>query len=407
MIKTVHGNSDRFIERIRNKKFLFVLVIAATEVINHQGISAAGASQEMLPYTAALDSEYIELGEVKSLGSLPVSPAKIVSPAIISKACLNLTNSKHMIIDAGAMVKPKIPFEDFSEGLAASKFMAANSGLMNLQLGNVPSRSTETGMALSLAETALMFQHGQKIAQIINNAKQNDDFDYLVIGECVVGGTTTALGLLQALNYDCLGMVSSSIPEGNHGLKAKLIKEGYSNALLRDDYDPSLVKQNPLLAVSAMGDPMQAVVAGIVSTVTQQDTPVMLAGGSQMLAVASLVESLFEAGVDNDLIIEQLCGKDKPCLSELLAVATTPWVVRDKSAQTVRLAEHVCKQVPLIYPDFDASKNEILASYEQGHVKEGVGAGALISAAHLSQGFEANHIFDEVDGLYSKSLVAA
>ena len=65
---------------------LFLLVISGTDTINHQGISAAGASHEMLPYTAALDAEFIYHGYTKTLDKLPVSPNGIVSPALISKA---------------------------------------------------------------------------------------------------------------------------------------------------------------------------------------------------------------------------------------------------------------------------------------------------------------------------------
>ena len=45
--------------------------------------------------------------------------------------------------------------------------------------------------------------------------------DYLVIGESIAAGTTTALGVLRALGYDANEKVSGSMPTNPHDLKNK------------------------------------------------------------------------------------------------------------------------------------------------------------------------------------------
>ena len=54
--------------------------------------------------------------------------------------------------------------------------------------------------------------------------------DYLVIGESIPGGTTTALGVLSALGVKAEGKVSSTLPENPHSLKAETVKAGLKAA---------------------------------------------------------------------------------------------------------------------------------------------------------------------------------
>lgn len=366
----------------------FFLVLSSTKTSLHPGISSAGASPELLKYTAALDAEYLEYGETKTLKSLPVSPSNIYSPAIISKACLNMLGIKPVFIDAGTFVKPQVPYID---------------------TGAKAAESVETGQAMTLQEVIELFHRGSRIVKTLpecsfscyapsfdNDSARLASFEEpelcksimripkserntvighsgrVLIGECVVGGTTTALGLLTALGYNCNGMMSSSLPNGNHELKRKLVEEGYRNALLRDDFNEEAVKNNPLLAVSAMGDPMQAVVAGMAIEFMQNGVPVMLAGGSQMIAVACLIERLFI----KDETSSHIC-------QSLLSIGTTPWVINDKSARITELHKLTCKHTALLHATIDSKQihgpaAELFAAYEQGHVKEGVGAGALM-----------------------------
>ena len=393
----------------------FVLVLGGTETIKHPGISAAGASQEMLAYTAALDAEYLVYGRTLTFESLPVSPLGIVSPAAITKTCLDQLGIKPVIINAGAPVKPQVDCID---------------------LDTAPALSVETGKAIEFEEVLRLYEAGRTQVRGLDIcrrtrqvASEAPELTYasmrtpseqltqscgkytspeLIIAECVVGGTTTAQGLLRALGYDVSGLMSSSIPDGNHSLKAELVERGYQAALKRSDFSPELVAANPLLAISAMGDPMQAVVAGMAIECLERGISFWLAGGSQMIAIASLVEKLHrceeqsrfrhceersDVAIHNAQWIASPAARNDDAaqsviLSEakdLLTVATTHWVVNDKSAKIQELLKLTTNKTKLINPlNFGPlpafiAQDKAFQAYDHGHVKEGVGAGALLS----------------------------
>lgn len=321
---------------------LFILVISGTDTIKHPGISAAGASQEMLKYTAALDAEFIYHGKTKTLPELPVSPTGIVSPALISKACLKLLDIPTVIIDAGAHIKPQCPY---------------------IQVRDKSAADIVTGQAMGLDEVNELIQTGKELARDFAR------FDELIIAECVVGGTTTALGLLTALGFDCLDMVSSSFPNGNHGLKKEIIEQGLSRR-------SEAKTDDGLSALAAMGDPMQAFVMGLVQGSKQK---IILAGGTQMLSVAAVI------------------ARNGMTKQSRLEISTSPWIINDKSAKFNELHQLVCPEIKIAKPvdpawiasslpllamteELSSLKLEtILARYNEGHVKEGVGMGALLT----------------------------
>ncbi len=200
--------------------------------------------------------------------------------------------------------------------------------------------------------------------------------------------------------------MSSSIPEGNHSLKHDLVEKGYQAALAREDFSPELVTKNPLLAISAMGDPMQAVVAGMVVACLEQGIDFKLAGGSQMIAIASLVEAIVkrhckERGSttkqSTTLVIASVAKQstlmDRRAASRLamtgINIITTPWVMNDKSARIQDLLKLCTKHSSLSSATGVPTELADLAleAYDLGHVKEGVGAGALM---HLIQTNTAN-----------------
>lgn len=325
---------------------LFLLVISGTDTIKHKGISAAGANHEMLPYTAALDAEFLYHGHTKSLDKLPISPSGIVSPALISKACLNLLGIDILIVDTGAHIKPQCPY---------------------ISVREKPSDDISTGQAMTYDEVLELYQAGKKFPESIRNYK------HIIVAECIVGGTTTAMGLLEALGYKCSEMLSSSFPDGNHKLKEGLVREGLSKARINDD---------PLSAVSAMGDPMQVFVAGLAQSCSEKGIQVTLAGGTQMIAIGSLLTKL---------------NTKHSTLSEI-EIITTPWVVNDKSAKFTELHQLCCPNIEVLYSDTESIRDNhllnkqissltgnqltlklVLDRYDEGHVKEGIGLGSLLN----------------------------
>src|SRR4030067_1697911 len=177
--------------------------------------------------------------------------------------------------------------------------------------------------------------------------------DYLVIGESMPGGTTTALGILSALGVHAEGKVSSSMPENPHGLKSETVKTGLAAAGERF----GSLANNPIRAISCVGDPMMPAFAGLVIGAAAQ-VPVLMAGGTQMSAVLAVVKALNP---------DVLCN---------VAIGTTRWVVSDSSSDLRGIVAQI-SDVPILAADIDfsSSRFEGLKAYEKGTVKEGVGAG--------------------------------
>ena len=115
---------------------------------------------------------------------------------------------------------------------------------------------------------------------------------------------------------------------------------------------------------------MQIFVAGVASSASKT-VGVMLAGGTQMLAIYALIRAIkqhYYPSTDLSNIV----------------VGTTRWVADDDTGDTVNLAKMV-GNVPLLATqlNFTNSNYPSLQSYEQGFVKEGVGAGGSAIASHL------------------------
>lgn len=100
--------------------------------------------------------------------------------------------------------------------------------------------------------------------------------------------------------------------------------------------------------------------------------PVVLGGGTQMAAVAALALRLLAEGHAGD--------------PKNLALATTRWVSEDASADLAGILGGLGRP-PAAFAaglDFGTSAIPNLRRYEEGLVKEGVGAGAAAFAAFLS-----------------------
>ena len=87
-------------------------------------------------------------------------------------------------------------------------------------------------------------------------------------------------------------------------------------------------------------------------------------------------------------------------LESLPPRGTTRWVVEDPTGDTVGLAAEV-GDVPLVATplSFAQSRYPQLRAYEQGFVKEGVGAGGCAIAAQLYRGWSPEQILQAVDAI--------
>lgn len=136
---------------------------------------------------------------------------------------------------------------------------------------------------------------------------------------------------------------------------------------------------------------MQIALAGM-AIAASRTKGVMLAGGTQMLAVYALIKAIVK--------VYEL--KWQP---QAIVVGTTRWVAEDPTGNTVELAEMI-GSVPLLATQlsFANSRYDQLRAYEQGYVKEGMGAGGCAIAAHLTQGWHQTQLLQAIEALVDRSL---
>ncbi len=322
-----------FLNRLRGKKPLFICVIGVTETAKIPGISAAGKYPELTDYTPPADVELLLLGRCKCIPGVPVTPEGIPTPALITMAALRLADIPAFVASGGLKIKPHVPF---------------------LDLGGSPGRDIRTGKAVDNAKEVLERAEiaGENLAKTA---------DYLVIGESIPGGTTTALGILLAMGVDARGKVSSSMPNNPHDLKIETVEAG----LKASSIEFGALADDPIKAISCVGDPVVPAFAGLVIGAAGK-VPVLMAGGTQMGAVVTVINTL------------------KPNVLDNLAIGTTRWIIADKNADLKGIITQVA-DIPILAANlnFSQSKFKGLRAYEDGVVKEGVGAGGASMAAIL------------------------
>ena len=325
-----------FLDEIEAKNPLFICTIATTETGKIPGLSAAGANPDFTDFTPPADAELLLLGKCKSIQGVPITPDGIPTPGLITTSALHLADIPVLIVNGGVKVKPQIPYVD---------------------LGGSSGRDIRTGNSVDNAEEVI--ERAKILGEQLSKVS-----DYLVIGESIPGGTTTALGVLSAMGIHAQGKVSSTLPENPHNLKTEVVAAGLKSA---GEKFGSL-KNNPIKAISCIGDPMMAAMTGLVIGGARQ-APVLMAGGTQMTAILAVI---------NILSPESLCN---------LAIGTTRWVTKDTTSDICGIVKQFC-QVPVIAADLDfgSSKYPGLQIYETGLVKEGVGAGGASIAAMVKTG---------------------
>ncbi|HWQ66519.1 MAG TPA: TIGR00303 family protein [Methanospirillum sp.] len=301
---------------------LFCGILANTLLSTVPGLSGAGPNPQGSLLVPNLDAELILNGRIESCDATPNTPSGCPTPASITRSMVELAGFPVIFLNAGLVHDLIVP---------------------SLNMAGSPGKDPRNEPAVP--DVGTLFTHGQYTGRLFSHA-----YDTLVIGECVPGGTTTALCLLRSLGFNA--RVSSAAVINPMGLKEEIV----STALLRIS-DVSLA--DPLHAVREVGDPMMAVVAGICSTYTGQ---VYLAGGTQMLAVAAVLAGL---------------GHRVP------EIVTTIYVSDDPDANCVEIASQIGATLTVVDPDFGALAHSGLVRYCIGEVKEGMGAGGAMFLAHL------------------------
>jgi uncharacterized protein (TIGR00303 family) len=329
---------------------MFYLFIASTALSKMPGLSAAGANPEVTPYTAPVDADMIRFGHSRLFTGLPVDPQGHPTPALITRAAVLDAGIPVTVVQAGSWIAPSPPY---------------------IETGAHPAGDPRSGPAVPDAKEIM--ESAAELAR--NTAGDAGKLPFVMLAESVPGGTTTALLVLRALG--CREMVSSAGPQNPVNLKEAI----WTETARRLDIEIGGLADDPLRAITELGDPMQAAVAGFAMALPPE-TELVLAGGTQMLAVAALIRAL--GG-----------GRKLPL------VATTKYVQCDRNADFPALARAIGVETWAAPLDFSRSPHRGLAEYEDGYVKEGAGAGGAVYYAERL-GVSAERIVERVNALYGE-----
>ncbi|MCK9592057.1 MAG: TIGR00303 family protein [Methanoregula sp.] len=301
---------------------LFCGILGNTLLSTVPGVSGAGASPQKTLLTPVLDAELIMTGAITSHKVRPDTPTGCPTPASITRAMMELCGMQPLFINAGLRHVPTVPCFDVY-------------GI----IGNDPRFRDAVPFAKDLV------LKGEVIGRFLSKCS-----DLLVLGESIPGGTTTALCVMRALGYKA--SVSSSFVNNPVSIKEEICRK----VLERIQADAI---QLPLDILRYTGDPMMPVAVGISKTYTGT---LILAGGTQMLAVSAIIKSM---------------GGSLPY------VVTTSYVRDDPSANVQQIADQIGVKIIFVDPGFGDLGHAGLARYCIGEVKEGMGAGGAMCLAFL------------------------
>lgn len=353
-VYTQHQLGQQWLDSYRGRRPVFACILGFTDTGLIPGISAAGATPVARRYTCLADAEFLYNGPTRQ-PQYPLPPLDAgVSPVLISRAVVATLDIPVYLFNGGLPATPSVP---------------------TIDLNGAPARCVTTGKALELGMVKQLWHQGLSWGE-----KLGREAEYLIISECVVGGTTTALTLLTGLGIPAAGKVNSSHPACNHAQKWGVVQAGLQAA------GGKALGTDPLQLVAAVGDPMQ-VVAAAMAIAASRTAGVLLAGGTQMLAVYGLMQAI-------------ACEYALAWQPEQVVVGTTRWVAEDPTGDTVGLANSI-GSVPLIATllSFASSRFPQLVAYERGFVKEGVGCGGCAIAASLYQGWKQMQLLQEIEDL--------
>ena len=325
--------AEKFISEFKYRNSMALYFIASTRTSTIPGISIAGSTSEATLCTPGLDVEYLVLGMPVSMNVIPVTPDGIPTPALLTRVALGLLGIPYIVVDTGSYLDPKIPHVDLPSRTIGDRI--------------------DSGSALPREVAIRLFEEARILGRMLGSKSMA-----FIVGESMPGGTTTAMAIMESLGYRAIGRVSSAGPDNPHKLKEEVFRKGIENSGLKIPID------DVFRAIAAIGDPLHISIAGFVAGVLEKNSIVLLAGGTQMCSVLAILKKL---GID---------------LRERVAIGTTKWIIEDSSSDIRGLVRDIAPEIPIIATklSFNDVHYKGLKAYEEGYVKEGVGAGGTIVA---------------------------
>ncbi len=175
---------------------VFAIVLGNTLLSTVPGVSGAGMSPEKTVLTPILDSELITYGAIRSRKWKPNTPTGCPTPAVITRAMMVLLGMQPLFINAGLTTQPVIPC---------------------LDVYGEPGKDPREGDAVPRSRE--LYTRGEQIGRFLSQSA-----DFLLLGECVPGGTTTALCVLRGLGIPA--SVSSSFVNNPVGAEGGDLRPG-------------------------------------------------------------------------------------------------------------------------------------------------------------------------------------
>jgi len=343
LIQTITGNPD-YIQQFKNKKATFMLALSNTATANIEGITQAGIPG-LLHLTPTLDSEFLVTGAVHSLENIAETPKGVPTPALITRAIHLLSPFAHIeLLNLGLHVPPKHVQEQID-----------TKCLHHFDIH--PSDSIATGANI---DAKAVFEKGLTFGK--SYVCQDD---YLILGESVPSGTTTATSTALALGYDAKALFSSSFKDVPNNIREETINKALANAKDKTDLFDIL---------GTVSDNMLIFNAGFILGINNR-FPLVLAGGTQMACVLLIANRILqEKGQAQDLSLHNI------------SLCTTKWVAEDKNSDIEALLKMLDFPINAYYTDFDfsLSTHPALKLYDEGEAKEGVGAGGALMYGFLN-----------------------
>ncbi|MFX0163170.1 MAG: nicotinate mononucleotide-dependent phosphoribosyltransferase CobT [Candidatus Hodarchaeota archaeon] len=336
--------AESFVNSLVGKRPVFILVIGTTETAKIPGITAAGKSVESVDKTPAADAEVLLLGRPRCINEVPTTPDGIPTPAIYSLAAVRRADFPVVIVNSGVKIKPQVLLFDVEGRI--------NGGGEDIR----------TGKAMRRDAVESIIQKSKVVGE--NLAKMAD---YALIAESVPAGTTTALAVMTALGIEASDTIgadaySTYTPKNLINLKRKVVAQGMKAAGITF----GSMKNDPISAISALGDPTIPAKIGLTLGFIKGKKPVILAGSTINGAVLAL--------------LKQMSNKTE----ENVVIASTSYVPgKDLKTLVSRIID-----IPIISIDLclHLSRHEKIKAYSQGAMKEGAGAGGAALAALLKSG---------------------
>jgi len=348
-IHTICG-SKAPLKRLIDKKATFLLALSHTKTANIKGITQAGLPG-LMHLTPTLDAEFLICGKLKSLKKLPKTAKGIPTPALITRSVHLLHPFGHIeALDLGLPTPPR---------LKAKKLH---------HFAIPPSGKISKGANINAKE---IFEKGYRFAE----SYQLKD-DYLILGESVPSGTTTATATALALGYEAEGFFSSSFKDVPNDIRQRTIAKALQKAKNQTDLFDIL---------GTVSDNMLIFNAGFILGVNGR-FPMVLAGGTQMAAVLLVANRII------DYMGTAFEAKN-------LMLCTTKWVAKDKHSNIKALLQMLDFPIDAYYTYFDFSQahTPALKRYDKGEAKEGVGAGGAVMYGYLN-GVSKAEISRQVEG---------